>query len=211
MSLRQTLLVALLTAIYLCFELAFNARLLDVVGGAASESQIHAIEHFGRSLSGIALALFVLQGLLTLKNFGAQGKPGGWFVIAILGTIAITLAFFAASTVLPTNGCAVVAVAVGIFTVWYVNRLRSRNCGGILTYFGMLLVCLLFATCVYFSLQKLTDYLTDSSSPSFRHASSNIVLIQQALVEGKVRVNGLSDDPKIFRAPKARPSSHCSR
>lgn len=76
MSLRQTLLVALLTAIYLCFELAFNARLLDVVGGAASESQIHAIEHFGRSLSGIALALFVLQGLLTLKNFGAQGQAG---------------------------------------------------------------------------------------------------------------------------------------
>lgn len=68
----------------------------------------------------------------------------------------------------------------------------------------MLLVCLLFATCVYFSLQKLTDYLTDSSSPSFRHASSNIVLIQQALVEGKVRVDGLSDDPKIFSRPEGK-------
>ena len=36
MTLRQTLFLAALTALYLTFELAFNARLLDVVGGAAS-------------------------------------------------------------------------------------------------------------------------------------------------------------------------------
>jgi hypothetical protein len=204
MSLRQTLWVALLTAIYLCFELSFNARLLDVVGGAADESQIHAIERFGRSLSGIALALFVLQGLLTLKNHGAQSKPGGWILFAILGVTAIALAFVAASTVLPMIGSAVVASVAGIFALWISNQLRSRDCSGISTYFGMFLVCFMFATSAYFSLQKLTDYLTESSTPSFRLASYNIVLVQQALVEGKVRVDGLSDDIKIFSRPEGK-------
>jgi glycerophosphoryl diester phosphodiesterase len=53
-----------LTLIYLVFELAFNARLLDVVGGEATLDEIHHIEHYGRILSGTAAALFMLQFLL---------------------------------------------------------------------------------------------------------------------------------------------------
>jgi glycerophosphoryl diester phosphodiesterase len=53
-----------LTLVYLTFELAFNARLLDVVGGEATLDEIHHIEHYGRILSGTAAALFLLQFLL---------------------------------------------------------------------------------------------------------------------------------------------------
>ena len=80
MSPRQTLFVALLTAIYLCFELAFNARLLDVVGGAASNEQIHSIETFGRALSGVAVALLVLQFLLSMRNRLGTGSPDAFAV-----------------------------------------------------------------------------------------------------------------------------------
>lgn len=70
MTLRQTLWLAVLTAVYLCFELAFNARLLDLVGSAAGPDQLHGIERWGRTLSGIAVALFVLQlGLLLRKYY----------------------------------------------------------------------------------------------------------------------------------------------
>lgn len=147
MTLRQTLFVALLTAVYLCFELAFNARLLDVVGGAASGDQLHSIEIFGRSLSGIALALFVLQGLLHLRNHGQLWRPG-------VGSIVF---------------CCVVA-----------------------------------AGAVFLSLKALTDHLVESSSASFRHASMNIVLIQRALVEGTVRIDGLADDNAIFSRPEGK-------
>ncbi|MDR1848798.1 MAG: hypothetical protein LBQ75_02040 [Zoogloeaceae bacterium] len=56
-----------LTLIYLTFELAFNARLLDVVGGAASQEEIDHIEFYGRMLSGTAAALFLLQYLLNRR------------------------------------------------------------------------------------------------------------------------------------------------
>lgn len=68
MRMKQTLWLCLLTATYLVFEMAFNARLLDVVGGGAEPDQIHAIEVYGRSLSGIAAALWVLQLMLWMRG-----------------------------------------------------------------------------------------------------------------------------------------------
>ena len=76
MSYRQKLAMAALTTLYLCCELAFNARLLDVVGGPADPQQVHHIEVFGRSLSGIAVALVVLQAMLGRRNLSATGRPG---------------------------------------------------------------------------------------------------------------------------------------
>lgn len=76
MSARQTWFVVFLTLVYLCVELAFNARLLDVVGAAASEEQINAIEVYGRTLSGVAFALFVLQICLARRHRSGDGRPG---------------------------------------------------------------------------------------------------------------------------------------
>ena len=63
LPLKQTLYIIALTVIYLIFELAFNARLLDVAGGLEVEA-VPDLEHYGRLLSGTAVALFVLQYLL---------------------------------------------------------------------------------------------------------------------------------------------------
>lgn len=52
-----------LTIVYLIVELAFNARLLDVVGGTPSLHEIERIEVWGRLLSGAAVALVALQVL----------------------------------------------------------------------------------------------------------------------------------------------------
>lgn len=71
----QTVFIALLTALYLCFELAFNARLLDLVGGAPNAEALHSIEVFGRSLSGIAVALVMLQVLLSRRQCSSSRTP----------------------------------------------------------------------------------------------------------------------------------------
>ncbi len=79
----------LLTAVYLTFELAFNARLLDVVGGGASTQDVHHIEISGRLLSGIAVALVVLQLLLTWRarcvRLGRAAAPRMWVVLLLCG------------------------------------------------------------------------------------------------------------------------------
>ena len=57
MKRKHAIWLVVLTSIYLCVELAFNARLLDVVGSAPDADTVHHIEIFGRSLSGVAVAL----------------------------------------------------------------------------------------------------------------------------------------------------------
>lgn len=148
MSRKQILAIIALTLTYLCFELAFNARLLDVVGGTATSDQIHHIEIYGRSLSGAAVGLLVLQWLLGRRQAsGSQRSPGGMTIL--------------------------LAVAAS----------------GALT---------------YASLQVLVDGLVARSEPAFRRASLNIVLVQHALVEGQVELDGLTDDRGLFRQPAGK-------
>jgi hypothetical protein len=147
MTLKQTFCVALLTALYLCFELAFNARLLDVVGSLASESEIHAMELRGRLLSGVAVALFVLQGLLVVRNRRGARAPG--------------------------------AVMVALY-------------------------CAAAGALVFFGLTMLSDYLVNRSSPAFRRASMNVVLVQSALVSGTVRIDGFNRDARVFANPEGK-------
>jgi hypothetical protein len=68
-------LMLLLTACYLVVELAFNARLLDVVGGQATPAEISAIEKWGRLISGIALTLAVWGSVilpLAMRSYAAR-------------------------------------------------------------------------------------------------------------------------------------------
>lgn len=51
--------ITIITITYLVFELAFNARLLDVIGRPSSENTIHSIECWGRILSGLAVTIFI--------------------------------------------------------------------------------------------------------------------------------------------------------
>lgn len=60
------------TLAYLVLELGFNARLLDVVGGGANLDQIHAIERWGRAISGFALALALWP--IFLRRWAEAGR-----------------------------------------------------------------------------------------------------------------------------------------
>ena len=76
MRLKQISFLIVLTALYLCFELAFNARLLDLVGGMADADDYTISRRYGRSLSGIAVALVVLQIMLSRRapSWALQGQ-----------------------------------------------------------------------------------------------------------------------------------------
>jgi hypothetical protein len=91
MTLRQTFSLAALTAVYLCFELGFNARLLDLVGSSASPGELDNIEICGRTLSGIAVALFALQIGLHLRQSGKR-----WYISKF--SIALLCAVSGAAT-----------------------------------------------------------------------------------------------------------------
>ena len=88
---KQTLFLIVVTLLYLCFELGFNARLLDVVGGNATPEDVEHIEIYGRSLSGIAAALVVLQ--LMLRRRAPQGGGPSLFWIGLTCLVTAVVVF----------------------------------------------------------------------------------------------------------------------
>lgn len=52
------------TPIYLWFELSFGVNLLDIMGGDKPPEATESIEHWGRVISGMAVALVFLKGWL---------------------------------------------------------------------------------------------------------------------------------------------------
>lgn len=79
LPLWQNGLVIIITLTYLICELAFNSRLLDLVGSLSTPDDIHSMERYGRALTAIAAALLVLQlvlaGNVRLKKRGIDFPP----------------------------------------------------------------------------------------------------------------------------------------
>lgn len=164
LPLGTLLFLILLTVGYLVVELAFNARLLDVVGSGASNDEIHNIEVSGRLLSGVAAALVVLQILLNHRANLRKWKH------------------------LPQAK----------------NRPWSLRLPLPSSWFAIVLCCGLTIGAVYATVEQIVDHYVDNSSAEFRRQSLNIVLIQKAIVEGRVRLAGLEDDPKLFAKPEGK-------
>ena len=65
-SRTETFLLLLITGLYLVFEVAFGARLLDVVGATTDIHDIEQIEKSGRVISGIAIMILLGHSLCFL-------------------------------------------------------------------------------------------------------------------------------------------------
>jgi hypothetical protein len=85
--------LAVVTPIYLAFELSFNARLLDITGGMPSYRAIQAIEWWGRLISGIALTLLVWGFVLPALDRRIPSKLAILILMAGIGAISIALTF----------------------------------------------------------------------------------------------------------------------
>ena len=87
--------MAFATLGYLAFEMAFNARLLDVTGGISSEDEIDSIEHWGRALSGVALMLAGWgSALLPLSGRRRWGKGRTTLALAVSAAVSLAAAWY---------------------------------------------------------------------------------------------------------------------
>lgn len=92
---RYLLRITLLTVSYLIFELAFNARLLDVTGGMATRDQINIIEKIGRLISGVALTLVVWgQWIMPRAEARGWGPRGTRLLLATSALVCISCMFW---------------------------------------------------------------------------------------------------------------------
>ncbi|CAD6528459.1 hypothetical protein [Paraburkholderia metrosideri] len=88
-------LVTLTTAAYLLIEFSFNARLLDVVGGNASASDVDSIEVYGRLISGFALALAAWPWLFSRAQKHSYGIAKTVLYLIALSGVLIVVAYHA--------------------------------------------------------------------------------------------------------------------
>lgn len=87
---KSVIYLFVITVAYLIFELSFNARLLDVVGGDASMEEIDRIEIYGRVISGIALGL-ALWGTFIIPFFMKRNFSNAFFSLALVTSMGASI------------------------------------------------------------------------------------------------------------------------
>lgn len=81
-----------LTIVYLLFELAFSARLLDIAGGLSTLEELDAIEFAGKTLSGCALALFLVGS--PILPMAHRREWSRWKTLVVVGiATALSISF----------------------------------------------------------------------------------------------------------------------
>jgi hypothetical protein len=110
----QNWLVTGITLTYLICELAFNSRLLDLVGSVSTADEVHNMERYGRTLTALAAALLALQfslmGLVRLK------KKGVWLTAK-------------ASTALVLLICLITGTVTWHAVEWVIERQVTKSTG----------------------------------------------------------------------------------
>jgi len=110
----QNWLVMGITLTYLICELAFNSRLLDLVGSVSTADEVHNMERYGRTLTAIAAALLALQfslmGIVRLK------KKGVWLTAK-------------ASTALVLLICLITGTLTWHAVEWVIERQVTKSTG----------------------------------------------------------------------------------
>lgn len=110
----QNWLVTGITLTYLICELAFNSRLLDLVGSVSTADEVHNMERYGRTLTAIAAALLALQfslmGIVRLK------KKGVWLTTK-------------ASTALVLLICLITGTLTWHAVEWVIERQVTKSTG----------------------------------------------------------------------------------
>lgn len=87
---RPGLLLGALTLVYLLLELAFNARLLEAAGSAASGDRLQVIEVEGRVLSSIGCVLLIWRFAVAVMNrYRARQKAQGSTLLMRLFMLAL--------------------------------------------------------------------------------------------------------------------------
>ena len=196
----RLLFILSLTILYLLFELAFNARLLDLVGGEAAPDDIEHVEFYGRILSGCAVGLFVVgfyyKKLIKIKGVDAWiFKTDIAFLLLVVITLSLAFMFISHARFHPLfNVPIIVIIAAGIVAVSLVRRSESLT--------GIVLPLFIAVVCTFISLQKITSGIVESQSDSQRQLALQTVLLQKGLLNNQITLDSI--DMQVFSQPEGR-------
>lgn len=200
------LFLIVVTPIYLWFELSFGVNLLDKMGGDVPTEATDAIEHWGRIISGVAVALVFLKGWF--EQCEKWNRP--WtlrltvsvaiclFSIAMTWEIQNTVIDFyvmRSNAEIPVALGSLSAVVIGgvvVFRLWLRSSVMKRRRGIVPTLAGLLVIVLAgialvsnLGSIVTFVTQRIgvSDSLVQNLGRE-RQQAATLTLVRRGLQQG---------------------------
>ncbi len=126
---RVPLILLALTVGYLAIEVAFTSYLIEFLGSAPSQDEIHRVERVGRTLTGLALALFIFPLILGRLRRLPRWGTAGVIAAVTLGSIGLAQLAIEQLVVRTTERTSAEERRVALIATAGVNRIHAQDDG----------------------------------------------------------------------------------
>jgi hypothetical protein len=213
---NHLLFIIALTPIYLWFELSFGVRLLDGISTKIAAGETDAIEHWGRIISGCAVALLFLAGWVNQCEKFDIAWPARIIVgIAIsIACIAVTwwgqdrlIDFYVRRSALDITLSLVLSltlVVAGFVAIraWLRYAVREQKCA-----YRRVLVGLAVIVAVGYALLRGVSYLLPDQLAKLgleRQRAATLTLVRKGIQNGYYGLVGFERDERLLASPEGK-------
>jgi hypothetical protein len=213
---NHLLFIIVLTPVYLWFELSFGVRLLDGISTKVAAGQTDAIEHWGRIISGCAVALLFLSGWVRQCEKLAIAWPARIIVGVALtfACIAVTwwgqdrlIDFYVRRTTANITLelallLALVVTGLLIMRAWLRYAVRNGQCASRRVLIGLVVI---LAT-GYAMMRGVAALLPDNSERLGleRQRAATLTLVRKAVQDGYYNLMGVERDERLLASPEGK-------
>ncbi len=210
---RYLLFFIVATPIYLWFELSFGVNLLDIMGGDKPPEATDSIEHWGRIISGIAVALVFLKGWLEESEKWKRSWTLRIIVSIAICVFSIVMTWIIQDAVIEfyiKRGKSEVAIALGALVTlavggilmlkfWLRRSVLKRRSGLVPTLAGLVVIVALGSVLIT-NLNTVLNAVARQfgiserlaqSLGSERQQAATLTLVRRGLQQGIYSVEGL--------------------
>lgn len=214
------------TPIYLWFELSFGVNLLDTMGGDKPPEAIDAIEHWGRIISGIAVALVFLKNWFNECEKWNRSWPVRIVVSIAICLVSIRMTWEIQDAVIEfyvkrgrsevTLGLAALSIlAIGgvlTFRLWMRHSVLKRK-RGILPTLAGLIVIVLIGSALIANLNYLLTALTrqfgfaeqlTANLGRERQQAATLALVRRGLQQGTYSIEDFLANKEILHSAEGK-------
>lgn len=213
---HHLLFIIALTPIYLWLELSFGVRLLDNISGSVVAEDVAAIEHWGRLISGCAVALLFLSGWVQQCEKYNIHWAGRILIGVVISLVCIAFTWWAQGKVIDfyinrTNreitialSLLLVMVVAGLVVIraWIRYAVRDRNCG-----YWRLIGGLVLILCTGYVLMAAIPKLlpNDPERLGFeRQRAATLTLVRRAVQENIYALTNVEPDPRTLQSAEGK-------
>lgn len=213
---HHLLFIIVLTPLYLWLELSFGVRLLDNISGSVIPEDIAAIEHWGRLISGCAVALLFLSGWVQQCEKYDIHWAGRILVGIVISLACIAFTWWAQGKVIDfyinrTNReitialsvlLALVVAGLVVIRTWIRYAVRDKNCG-YWRLIGGLVVILGVGYVLMAALPKLLPNDPERLGLE-RQRAATLTLVRRAVQEDIYVLTNVEPDRKTLKSAEGK-------